>query len=69
MYNFTKNFIYKVMSRRRLSTKRAEDLISAIRSKQPKIVFYTDKIKISLPNMESIQLWKKRYPKGKVRLS
>jgi hypothetical protein len=57
------------MSRRRLSTKRAEDLISAIRSKQPKIVFYTDKIKISLPNMESIQLWKKRYPKGKVRLS
>lgn len=57
------------MSRRRLSTKRAEDLISAIREKQPKIVFYTEKIKISLPSMESIQLWKKRYPKGKVRFS
>jgi hypothetical protein len=57
------------MSRRRLSTKRAEDLISAIKERQPKIVFYTEKIKISLPNMESIQLWKKRYPKGIVRFS
>ena len=59
----------KIMSRKRLSTKKAKQLIENFKNKPPKIVFYTDKLKITLPNEDALLIWKKRFPSGKVRFA
>jgi hypothetical protein len=39
--------------------------IEDIKKKTPKIVFYTDKLKINLKSMSSLDFWFAKYPNGK----
>lgn len=32
---------------------------------KPKIVFYTEKIRIQLPSLKRLDYWLKKYPRGK----
>lgn len=57
------------MSRKRLSSNKAKKLIENLKNKPPKIVFYTDKLKITLPSLDSVSIWQKKYPEGKVRVA
>ena len=50
--------------RKKITTK---EIIESINKTKPKIVFYTDKISIRLKNLDSITLWKEKFPNGKVR--
>ncbi len=56
------------MATRRITKGKANKVIEGLKQKKATIIFYTDKIRISLPNMESISVWKKRYPSGKVAM-
>ena len=39
--------------------------IEEIKKRTPKIVFYTDKMKINLKSMSSLDFWFNKYPNGK----
>ncbi|MGC6428104.1 MAG: hypothetical protein ACON4D_00915 [Flavobacteriales bacterium] len=39
--------------------------LEEIKSKTPKIIFYTDKMKINLSSMQSLAFWFDKYPNGK----
>tara|TARA_B100000780_G_scaffold263172_1_gene216863 strand:+ start:136 stop:309 length:174 start_codon:yes stop_codon:yes gene_type:complete len=56
------------MATRRITKGKAHKVIEGLKQKQATIIFYTDKIRISLPNMESVSVWQKRYPSGKVAM-
>ena len=52
------------MGRKKITTK---EIIETINNTKPKIIFYTDKIRIRLKNLDSIGFWKSKYPNAKVR--
>tara|TARA_Y100001933_G_C18913663_1_gene527854 strand:- start:253 stop:423 length:171 start_codon:yes stop_codon:yes gene_type:complete len=39
--------------------------IEEINKRTPKIIFYTDKMKINLKSMSSLDFWFNKYPNGK----
>ena len=39
--------------------------IEEIKKRAPKIIFYTDKMRINLSSMKSLALWVEKYPHGK----
>ena len=39
--------------------------IEEIKNRTPKIIFYTDKMKINLKSMSSLDFWFNKYPNGK----
>ncbi len=39
--------------------------IEEIKKRTPKIIFYTDKMKINLKTMSSLHFWFNKYPNGK----
>lgn len=39
--------------------------IEEIKSRAPKIIFYTDKLRINLSSMKSLSFWFEKYPHGK----
>ena len=53
------------MGRKRKLT--ANEIIESINNTAPKIIFYTDKISIRLKSLKSIEFWKAKFPKGKIR--
>tara|TARA_B110000977_G_C10890277_1_gene421157 strand:- start:441 stop:614 length:174 start_codon:yes stop_codon:yes gene_type:complete len=56
------------MSGRKITKDKAMKVVDKLKSKKSTIIFYTDKIKISLPNIDSVAVWKERYPSGKIRM-
>ena len=42
--------------------------IRSAKNKIPKIVFYTDKIRVQLPSLNSLDFWLKKYPNGKYKI-
>tara|TARA_B110000967_G_C18886499_1_gene564335 strand:- start:2588 stop:2761 length:174 start_codon:yes stop_codon:yes gene_type:complete len=56
------------MSGRKITKDKAMKVVDKLKSKKSTIIFYTDKIKISLPSMDSVAVWKERYPTGKIRM-
>jgi hypothetical protein len=42
--------------------------LEALKNKIPKIVFYTDKIRVQLPSLNSLDFWLKKYPNGKYKI-
>jgi hypothetical protein len=56
------------MSGRKITKDKAMKVVDRLKSKKSTIIFYTDKIKISLPSMDSVSVWKERYPTGKIRM-
>lgn len=39
--------------------------LEEIKSRAPKIIFYTDKLRINLSSMKSLSFWFEKYPHGK----
>ncbi len=39
--------------------------IESLKKRIPKIVFYTDKIRVQLSSLNSIDFWMKKHPNGK----
>ena len=39
--------------------------IEALKNKIPRIVFYTDKIRVQLSSLKSLDFWLKKHPNGK----
>tara|TARA_B110000977_G_C11046079_1_gene480581 strand:- start:1130 stop:1303 length:174 start_codon:yes stop_codon:yes gene_type:complete len=56
------------MSGRKITKDKAMKVVDKLKSKKSTIIFYTDKIKISLPSMDSVAVWQERYPTGKIRM-
>lgn len=56
------------MSGRKITKDKAMKVVDRLKSKKSTIIFYTDKIKISLPSMDSVSVWKEKYPTGKIRM-
>jgi hypothetical protein len=56
------------MSGRKITKDKAMKVVDRLKSKKSTIIFYTDKIKISLPSLDSVSVWKERYPTGKIRM-
>lgn len=67
MYYLYKEFKFITMSRR-ITRDKAMKVVNRLKAKESTIIFYTDKIKISLPSIDSIAVWKERYPSGKIRM-
>jgi len=57
------------MSTRGISKEKAKKIVNTIKSKKANIVFYTDKISISLSSIEKAEFWKSKFPAGKIRLT
>ena len=53
--------VLQYMGRKRKLT--ANEIIESINNTAPKIIFYTDKIRIRLKNLDSITFWKDKFPK------
>ena len=51
------------MGRKRKLT--ASEIIESINNTAPKIVFYTDKIRVQLSSLNSLEFWLKKHPNGK----
>ena len=56
--------VLQYMGRKRKLT--ANEIIESINNTAPKILFYTDKIRIRLKNLDSITFWKDKFPNGKI---
>lgn len=39
--------------------------IETLKNKMPKIVFYTDKIRVQLSSLSSLDFWLEKHPNGK----
>lgn len=39
--------------------------LEELKKRTPKIVFYTDKIRIQLSSIDSLEFWKNKHPTGK----
>ena len=55
----------RIMGRKKKLT--TNEIIESINNTAPKIIFYTDKISVRLKNINSIALWKDKFPNGKIR--
>jgi energy-coupling factor transporter ATP-binding protein EcfA2 len=53
---------------RKITRDKAMKVVNRLKAKESTIIFYTDKIKISLPSIDSVAVWKERYPTGKIRM-
>ena len=60
-YSVYKILIFGTMPRK----KKQRISIDEIKKRTPKIVFYTDKMKINLKSMSSLDFWFNKYPNGK----
>lgn len=47
------------------SRKKKKISIENLKNKIPKIVFYTDKIRVQLSSLNSLDFWLKKHPNGK----
>ena len=60
-YSVYKTLIIGTMPRK----KKQKISIEEIKKRTPKIIFYTDKMKINLKSMSSLDFWFNKYPNGK----
>ena len=60
-YSVTKIFKIGKMPRK----KKKKISIEEIKSRTPKIIFYTDKMRINLKTMSSLDFWFEKFPNGK----
>ena len=60
-YSVCKTLIIGTMPRK----KKQRISIEEIKKRTPKIIFYTDKMKINLKTMSSLDFWFNKYPNGK----
>lgn len=60
-YSVTKSLKFGKMPRK----KKKKISLEEIKSRTPKIVFYTDKMRINLKTMSSLDFWFEKFPNGK----
>ncbi len=66
MHNFYDYNVYKTLINGAMPRKKKQRIsIEEIKKRTPKIIFYTDKMKINLKSMSSLDFWFNKYPNGK----
>ncbi len=59
--NVLKHLIFRHMPRK----KKKKISIEEIKNRAPKVVFYTDKLRINLSSISKLSFWFDKYPNGK----
>lgn len=66
MHNINDYSVYKTLIIGTMPRKKKQRIsIEEIKKRTPKIIFYTDKMKINLKSMSSLDFWFNKYPNGK----
>lgn len=58
-------FNFALNNRKMRARRKKKISIETLRNKIPKIVFYTDKIRVQLSSLKSLDFWLKKHPNGK----